>query len=44
MIVILLTWDLINFNGERLLNGIYLVFVTDLNGLEKWVGKFAIVR
>lgn len=38
------SWDLIKFNGERLLNGIYLVFVTDLNGLEKWVGKFAIVR
>ena len=38
------SWDLIKFNGEQLLNGIYLVFVTDLNGLEKWVGKFAIVR
>ncbi len=38
------SWDLIKFNGERLLNGIYLVFVTDLNGLEKWIGKFAIVR
>ena len=38
------SWDLIKFNGERLLNGIYLVFVTDLNGTEKWVGKFAIIR
>ena len=38
------SWDLIKFNGERLLNGIYLVFISDLNGSEKLVGKFAVIR
>ena len=40
----MVSWDLIKFNGDRLLNGVYLVFVTDMDGSEKWVGKFAIVR
>ena len=40
----MVSWDLIKFNGDRLLNGVYLVFVTDMDGSEKWVGKFAILR
>ena len=40
----MVSWDLIKFNGDRLLNGVYLVFVTDMDGSEKWVGKFAIIR
>ena len=40
----MVSWDLIKFNGDRLSNGVYLVFVTDMDGSEKWVGKFAIVR
>ena len=40
----MVSWDLIKFNGDRLLNGVYLVFVTDMDGSEKWVGKFAVIR
>ena len=40
----MVSWDLMKFNGDPLLNGVYLVFVTDMNGSEKWVGKFAIIR
>ena len=27
----MVSWDLIKFNGDRLLNGVYLVFVTDMD-------------
>ena len=38
------SWDLIKFNGEQLLNGVYLVLISDLDGSEKLVGKFAVIR
>ena len=38
------SWDLTKFNGERLANGIYLVFASGRDGEETFVGKFAILR
>ncbi len=36
-------WDLQLLSGERAVTGVYLVFTTDINGEETYVGKIAVI-
>ena len=38
------TWDGLDENGERVSTGVYLVFSSDINGVEKVVAKILLIR
>jgi hypothetical protein len=38
------SWDLRDLNGKKITTGVYLVFLSNLDGSESLVGKVAVVN